>query len=266
VAALAATVIYTPFLIHGATYNSTLQFSTGNYVFPDRTNSLSLTNGLTLGGDVVSFSVSVPVIYQNSPWISFGGVGLIPSGGTEHSDMGEFMRGGRDDLLDTTRQNRVGVGDPLLSANVKVTEGGKIMPMISLTGSVKPPLVDAEQGFGTGEWDYGAGVSLGENLKGTYLFADLSYWILGDYPDLELQDPVNYSLAVGRPLKEGNYIAMISYSGSTPILDDVNPPQQVDLSLSYLFVSGSSLMWDVGFGLSESSPDFSASMGWGIEF
>lgn len=247
-----------------ATYTGSLLYSTGEYIFTQRTNSVSLFNGISFTLSFVDLSVSIPLIYQSSPWVSFNGYGMIPSGGTQHSQWQDIRRGGRSALLDTTHYSQFGIGDPTVHAEVALWSERGAFPSLGLTADVKPPVADSKHGFGTGEWDYAFGASLSERVGSIFLFADASYWILGDLPGLVLHDPVNYSFSVGRPSNNGKYTLMASLSGGTRVLDQVDPPMQIDGALSYHLSDRISLIGDLGFGLTESARDFAISVGWSV--
>ncbi len=85
--------------------------------------------------------------------------------------------------------------------------------------------------------------------------------MLGDLPDLELQNPVAYGLSVGRPLSR-TLAAMVSVSGYSEIVDGTDPPAQVGLGLSYRIGGRRSLSGLAAFGFTESSSDISLSFGW----
>lgn len=246
------------------TYTGSLQFSTGDYIFTERTNSFYLFSGLAVSAGPLGVSASIPVIMQSTPWVSYGGTGMIPSGGIQHSEVGQRKRGRKVALPDTIESEDVGLGDPLLRADVELLKAGKILPSVHIAAQLKVPLTDVDQGFGTGEWDYGGGVSLTKAVGGNFVFVDVTYWVLGDLPDLELQDPVAYSVTLCRPLTGGRFAVLASFLGYTEIIEDADPPAQVNLALTYRLASGRSLSASMVFGVRESSPDFSVSLGWRI--
>lgn len=269
-AALLAALTGAPAGAQEVVYQGSLQLASGDYIFTERTSSLFLFNGLGLGAGPLQLSASVPLIYQSTPWISYSGGGVVPSGGTQHSDVHGRLGGGRmghssvDDiaLADTTTFDEIGLGDPLLHAGLRVSAGAGLLPGVSVTGDLKVPLADVDRGFGTGAWDFAAGVSLSESLGPALLFADVSYWVLGDLPELELKDPVAYSFGLGAPLAGGKLGLLASYLGYTEILEDVDPPSQLSLGLSILLPAGRSVIASAGMGLSDSSPDLTLSFGW----
>jgi len=249
---------------HAATYTGSVQLTSGEYIFSERTTSLSLYNGVAFSAGPVGMYVSIPITYQSTPWVSRSGSGMIPSGGDEHSEVGGRTDGGRMTLADTVEYDQVALGDPMLHADLEVLKERKAMPSVYVTADLKAPLADLDRGFGTGEWDYGAGLSLVKGFGRSLLLIDVTYWVLGDLPDLELHDPVAYSFAVGHTLAAGKYSVLVSFSGYSRILDEVDPPVQVGIGANYSLDSGTILSGNAALGLTESTPEVSVSLGWQI--
>jgi hypothetical protein len=245
-------------------YIGSVQLAQGTYFFDQTLRGVSFMNGFSLNAGAFTLSASIPLIYQSSPYVSYSGIGVLPSGGAE-SDLVKGRQGKEPVVLpEPVEYRQYGVGDPLLYMGIRLWEEGKVVPSLQVVGQAKVPLATLESGFGTGEWDYGAGISLGKRLGGVFLFADLGYWVLGDLPDLELKNPWSYVVSMGLPLSGGKAALMLSYSGLTEIIAGVEPPSALGLGLSIRVGSRSSLLFNGSLGLSESSPDFSASFGWSI--
>lgn len=283
-------------------YSGSFQFSNGSYFFEENTASFSFSNGLGIAGENLSVSFSVPFIMQNSPWISYGGAGYIPTGGPEHKVVrdssgrgpgpgggngGGGGGGGRGKLMVETGEGSVGLqadsqtnvvlpdtssytqssfGDPTLYANLKLYSSLSGTTTIRLNSALKFPLADPSSGFGTGEWDYGIGVSASRRISSYFLMADLMKWWFGDLPDLELQNPLTYSFGIGRSLGGGSWLISSTFSGYTEILDSYDPPRNINLGIGYFASRHVSLNSIFSWGLSESSSDFSMGIGWSIRF
>ncbi|RJP79241.1 MAG: hypothetical protein C4524_05620 [Candidatus Zixiibacteriota bacterium] len=247
-------------------YNGSLYYADGDYVFTQRTHSLYFTHGVSLSGNRYDFSVSLPLVYQDSPWISYSGRGVIPSGGTEH---GQFHPGGRGrhvTLPDTAQYDRIGLADPTLHGEWEVVSPQGARPFIRVTGDLKAPLADPDQGFGTGAWDAAAGVSLGSVVSPSWmLFLDASWWFLGDMPDLELKDALGYSVAAGYVpfLSSWRYLAFLS--GGTSMITGMDPPLDAGLGVGWRLSPAAGLNATVTAGLTEASPDLSVGLGWSLE-
>jgi len=248
-------------------YSGSIQYARGNYIFDQTTSSMFMFNGLSFSSEGLTLSASIPVIFQSTPYVSYSGVGILPSGGSEHTQVSG--RKGKDQeviLPEPVDYEQFGIGDPTVSLGIRLLKESKLLPTVQLVVQAKLPLASIEKGFGTGEWDYSGGLSLSKALGKTFLFVDMYYWMLGDLPDLELKDTVSYSIALGQPLSGGKYALLVSYSGSTNIISEVAPPSFLGFGFSYRIDAKKSLMLNASLGLTESVPDFSVSLGWNIGF
>lgn len=282
-------------------YSGSLQFSNGSYFFEENTASFSFSNGFGIAGDNLSVSFSIPFIVQDSPWISYGGSGYIPTGGPEHKVVhdssgrgpgpggnngknGDGSGGGknfgtindsggvgyqaekRTDVIlpDTSSYTQSSFGDPILYAHLKLYSSHSGTTAIRLNSAMKFPLADPTSGFGTGEWDYGVGVSASRSISSYYFMADLMKWWFGDLQDLKLQNPLTYSLGIGRSLGGGSWLINSSFTGYTEVIDTYDPPRNLNLGIGYFASRHVSLNSVFSWGLSESSSDFSMGIGWSI--
>jgi hypothetical protein len=108
---------------------------------------------------------------------------------------------------------QTGVGDPLVRGDVEILRDTASRPSLRLHAAAKLPLMDPGDGFSTGEWDVGSGISLAKRVGHNAVFADVAYWRFGDPPGLELKDAVAYSAAYGRTMPNGRWSIMASVSG-----------------------------------------------------
>lgn len=277
----------------GVSYSGSMQYATGSYFFDETTGSFSLANGLNFSGDKLSVSFSVPFIVQNSPWISYGAAGYIPTGGPQHGALkdstgrrpgkggGKGMMGslknkvgsgipvlqeGSDiPLPDTSSYTESSFGDPNIYANVKLYTSSSGYTSIQLNSGLKIPFADPGNGFGTGEWDLGMGASLSQRLGEYFLYLNLMKWWFGDMPDLELEDPLSYSVGLSRSLGQGKWFINSTFSGYTEIIKDYDPPLNLGFGLGFFASDRVSLNGTFSLGLSESSADQSFGVGWNIK-
>jgi Putative MetA-pathway of phenol degradation len=245
-------------------YTGSLQMARGTYIFTQPTSGYFFFNGLSFTSETFTLAATIPLIYQSSPYVSYTGVGVLPSGGSESSAVSQ--RQGREPVLvpEIVEYNQYGVGDPVIAAGLTLVRESRSGPAIQISGQIKAPLASVEKGFGTGEWDYSAGLGLSKRLGSVFLFADVGYWILGDLPELELRNAWTYAFSIGHALAGGKLALMASYSGITEVIAGVAPASSLALGFSARVGGGSSLMLNAAFGLSEASPDLSLSVGWSI--
>ncbi len=245
------------------TYHGSAQYSTGNYIFTDRTNSYYLFNGLTLSEKYFQMTVTLPVIHQNTSFISYLGPIVIPTGGKQSGMVVNRKGKNKVTIIDTSGIQKSGVGDPNLHFDLLLA-GKKGNTSIHLLADMKFPVASFDSGFGTGEWDYGAGLSVNHRAGRFFIFADATYWILGDPPDLKLIDPVSYGIATGYLIPATKLGIMASFSGSTKIIDNVDPPAYVGAGINLQAAQGIGLSLGSTFGLTNSTPDFSLTFGWSV--
>ncbi len=270
------------------TYSGSLQYASGDYTLSETTSSFLLYNGFVYRKGKWSFTASIPLIDQDSPYVTYAGGTPVPSGrrqGVDTATTGTMGSGGSGTTNGAGTTNgpgtgrggtvivpdpqtldfdESGLGDPVFRADFAVLQSQASGVRFGLYGAAKPPLADEDSGFGTGEWDYGAGVTVSRRVGSTLFLADLGYWIFGDLPDFELEDPFAYSIGVGRLLEGGRYSVLGSVSGYTETVDGVDGPIEAGFTVSRLARSGRSFNVTLSAGLSESAPDYSISTGWRV--
>lgn len=251
-------------------WTSSIYGATGDYIFTERSTNVALTNGLTLTAGRVRLSGSLPIVFQSTPWIAMSGAGPVPTGGSMHGTVGDesgqygHRRGLRVSLPASGVTDEIGLGDPMFFGGVDLVRERGGLPTVSVTGGIKVPISSADDGFGTGELDYGAGVALSRAFDRTMLFLDGAYWVIGDMPDLPLRDVFTVGAAVGRILGDGDWSALLSASGSQATIDGSDPPVQAGVMVSRRWLSGRSLSGSISIGLTSSAPDVAASLGWRV--
>lgn len=254
-------------------YSGGIQLASGGYGFQSSTGSFALFNGLDLSAGRLRAWFQVPFIIQSSPWVSFAGTGMVPSGGPyngavgEHTSGGGMMSGGTMTMPDSGQYAHASLGDPLAGASFEAVRESTGRPSVRLTLAVKAPLANPTRGFGTGAWDGSAGLSLAKSFGRTVVLASAAYWVLGDLPGLTLQDPVVYSIAVGRLFgTTGKVSALTTFSGSTGIVPDRAGPRQVGAGASYRLSQKRTIGVLANIGLSPTAPDLSLLLSWQIRF
>ena len=253
-------------------WTGSLYGATGDYIFTERSSTVAITTGLALTTWRLRLSASLPVILQSTPWVAMGGAGPIPTGGPMHGTVGEqsgqwgghHRRGLEVPLPTKGIGSDIGIGDPVLFGAIDLLREGGMSPSLTLTAGVKAPLASAEKGFGTGEWDVGAGLALSRALGRTMVFLDGSYWLMGDMPALPLNDVLTYGLGIGRILGDGDWSALVSFAGGQATIEGSDDPAQLAALLGHRWQSGTALSGSLSFGLTSSSPDLAASLSWRV--
>ncbi len=93
--------------------------------------------------------------------------------------------------------NDLGIGDPYLKVGALLYRGVFYRNSFGVFGTIKAPVADETQGFGTGEWDFGLGVGWSRRTAKNLLFLELAYWSLGEPP---LTSPSITRLQVSSPM------------------------------------------------------------------
>jgi len=257
------------------TYNGSLSYSRGSYIFAEPTSSVWLTNGLSLRGGPFSLSGSLPVIVQNSGVVSFVAGQPMPTGGEQSGAV--RGRGKRDRIgtgpvsqTDSTvffrDRYEIEMGDPILNGAFEIYRGLVFVLSVSLQGGAKPPLRSLDSGVGSGEWDFGAGATLIVGSRRGLVLGDASYWSFGDLPDLELKGALLYTVNGAGPGMDASASVLLNVSGATRIMETVDPPFSAGLSLLYTVREGRMVNAGLSVGFTEASPDYSIILGWGFVF
>jgi len=286
-------------------YGGSLQYSTGSYVFAERTHSLYLMSSLTARTSRFELGASIPLIFQNSLGVTYVGGTLVPTGGPDAgavrqrqpgttiptrrmngSGMGPGGGGGMGsgglamlptepvsamdpvdpaaDSVEFSRDLEAHVGDPMIHGSADLYSGFGVLRTLRVSAGAKAPVASVDSGVGTGQWDYSLGGSVMLSGGDVYLFGDLTWWWFGDLPGLELRDGPSYGFGAGRGVFGGRGSILLTLSGARSSVSTVDAPLLVGASLGYSFDSGRSLSLGLGAGLTESSPDFSLSLGWTV--
>lgn len=278
---LAATA--SPLVGQAVRWTGSTSYSRGSYVFDELTHTLSIANGLGLTFGRFEVSGTLPLLLQNSQWVSQVGGIPLPTGGEEagvvqrrgpgstvgsRSGRGSGGTGQVDpsEPAEVTYRDEFAwaVGDPFFSASAGVYEGTGFLRSIRTQVSAKAPLRGIDSGVGTGEWDVGLGGSAFASLGGTFVFADVARWWFGDLPDLELRDGLTYGAGLSRSILDSSGSVMVSFFGASPLIESMERPASLALGLSYSPRVGRSLSGGLAAGLSESSPGLSVYAGWSL--
>lgn len=269
--ALAIAPAATPVSAQSVAWTGSLYGATGTYIFTERSTNVALSTGLSVHAGSLRLSGSVPLVFQSTPWVAMGGAGPLPTGGSQHgavgqrSGMGGFSRRGQRVALPAGGEShQIGLGDPLLFASLDVVREHASLPTLTITAGVKAPIASADDGFGTGEWDWSAGAAASRTLGPTMVFVDAAYWRMGDMPSLPLRDVVAGGGAIGRLFGDGAWSGMLSFSASQATIAGTDAPVQVGIVVGRRSAPARSLSAGIAFGLTSTAPDVAVSLGWNV--
>lgn len=252
-------------------YEGGLGIASGNYIFTVPTTTWSLLTGAAVEAGPFTIRASLPAYAQNTVLITASGIGRLPSGGSWSGTVadsgrhggGPGSRGGGPRLMppaSTVTGYRVAVGDPLVTAMWRVIAGARTT--VAIGAGAKAPVADTAT-FGTGAWDVGVLASVTAAL-GAVGFGglDVSYWHLGDLPDLDFVDPVTATASLGRVFGSG-WGGSVFLTGGTASVSGYDAPLLVGASVTRL---GLPAAWGVGIsaGLSDAVAAWAVNLTWRV--
>ena len=156
-------------------------------------------------------------------------------------------------------EKREGMGDATADLTIYAvkTEHGTF---VNLTGGVKFPTADEEEGLGTGEYDYYAGAELSQAL-GKYFVLSVNgrhTWI-GEPEGVELENQLSGNAGIGNRIGT-HFFHGVYYDRRTSIVKDVEDSESV---YYYVDISGKhgGIYGSAEAGLSDQAPDWAATVG-----
>lgn len=230
-----------PALAQGAFLEGGLSLARGDYVYTEPTSSGAASVGLAYSTARLTARVSVPFFVRDTRLLTVRGLEPVEPA-----------------PVTASAQHTASIADPVAQLFVQVHRGPGTA--VGLSAAVKLPLVAAGD-FGTGQWDVGGGLSVSRFIgTATVVGADLSYWHLGDLPDLDLQDPVAGTLTVGRAFG-GAWMASVSCSGGRSTVPAYDDPWWFSVLVSRVFARG---IWGLtaSVGVTDTAPDFTLGLIW----
>jgi hypothetical protein len=249
-------------------YEDGLSLSTGTYFFTERTTSWMLVSGLAAAAGRVTVRASFPLYAQNTTLVTQSAGGMMPTGGSlagTVSDSGQAHEGRRSSggmVVPVPESAVTGyetvLGDPLAQATAQLVSRSHTTVTAGVT--LKVPLTDTTE-YGTGEWDVGALVAATQWIGNGFLALDLSYWHLGDMPQLDFQNPITASLTYGRRWGTAWIVSLAATGGTSAIRGYANPAS-VGATVGHL----GSALWtaSVTVGLTETTPDLAIGLAWRV--
>jgi Putative MetA-pathway of phenol degradation len=259
------TVVSAPGLLAGSfSVSGGFQWWSGTYVYQTTTTTYALTAGARFRSGQYSISLTLPVLFQNSDLVSQTGAMFLPHAnaiGGQSQGGGSRRGGGMMAGGSTSSPFESGIGDIFVAGNYGIVEESYAIPSIALTGQVKVPTASTVMNFGTGKWDYGAGLALRKQFGTLGLFADAGYLVIGDPAGADYRDPFTFGFGAGNLFLDGTFSMMLYYQAYTKVLENYAAPQQLSVGLLYQSSPSTSFLVMSSFGLSETTPDFGIAVG-----
>ena len=246
-AGLVLFLLASPALAQDIAYTGTVFATHGTYLDgAEKSSSLFVFNTVEAGAGRFHASVSVPFISRRTTW--------TPTGA-------EVAAGTADTAFKDTA---TGVGDPWVRAEVRVVDDRLRGVQVSVAGSLKLPMVSAENGLGTGKADAALGGSMYVTQGAASFFVDAMFWKYGDPEGIDFQDALSYGLGVGHVIGSGRWSAAGSLVGFSRGIDGTSPPLQLTLTVLRLLSARQSLALSAGFGLNDRTDRISIGASWRV--
>jgi hypothetical protein len=238
--------------------------ATGNYIFSTRTTSVTIATGIAYTVGRLTLRAGLPVFVQNTSLLAGLGAGMMPSGGGSGRNvggggMGGGMMGGGSGT--GMAHYRAAAGDLILQVGWRLVN--QTGTGVTLSAAAKIPVTDTTA-YGTGQWDLGGTLSLTHRSTGkVFLGLDISYWHLGDLPQLNFRDPILGTATVSR-LFPTAWAGSLFLTGATAALRGYQAPVSIGAGVTH--VGNRSVMWGflANIGLTETAPQFSIGASWRV--
>lgn len=265
-------VLATPLAAQSVVYEGGMSVAGGDYIFTVPTTTWSLSTGAAIATGRFVLRATLPVHMQNTVLVTASGVGRMPSGGSfsgtvadsgRHGGGSGGRRGGGPRLqppASAVTGYRVALGDPMATVLWRAVAGSRTS--LSVGAGAKAPVADTAT-FGTGAWDVGVLASLTTTLGGVgFAGLDVSYWHLGDLPELEFVDPLTATVSVGRVFPTAWGGSLFATAG-TASLRGYDAPVLVGASVTRL---GTPAAWggSVAIGLTDTVAAYAATLTWRV--
>lgn len=235
-------------------FSSSVNYDTGKYGTPDRTNSLYIPFTLKRYFSEADLSVTVPYLRQSSA----GQVTWV-GGKPVHVGM-------RKAAASSATSTESGLGDIILRGTYTLLRDGPKSFDLGLAGKLKFPTADETKGLGTGETDEGAGLEFAKEISpGWTLLADGYYTVIGDPSGVDFNNQISLDAGFYRKLS-GNMALTVLFETQSSIVDGNADPRSLGGTLSYSAPDGIQFSGGLTLGLSDGSPDIGLSAGFSRRF
>jgi hypothetical protein len=220
-------------------------------------SSFQMTRGdFVTGNTTTNYYFNIGGRYRSSGWYISANISIITQDGILSETSVQDMMGesGMSHL-------NMGIGDLYFFGEVNLLKGTNVLPWIAFSSQIKIPTASAESYFGTGEFDYGVGLTFRKPLTSFIAFGDIGYLNLGDPEQITYLNPLTFGMGIGKGFDYGKYSISLYYQRYTKIYEAYAAPHQLSLGFYVNIISRTFLSIIGSKGLSETSPDFSISAG-----
>jgi hypothetical protein len=209
----------------------------------ERSEAVYLFNSVDVTRGWLRTTVTVPLVVERTRWAVDGVPDVEPEPWT------------------------VGFGDPVIRLDVEPFRRGASGLSARFGAAIKAPLASVDEGLSSGEVDVGLGVSVSAGRDRDSVLADVTYWIVGDPPDLPLRNGPSAYVGYARVLdRDYRWSALVSVSGSPALAPGLRAPAQVGIGILRVLRSGAGLGVSVDIGLTDGAADIAVGTSWRMAF
>ena len=159
-----------------------------------------------------------------------------------------------------------GVGDIILGGSYDLLREPEKPFDLSAFGSIKFPTADDDKGLGTGEFDETMGLAFSKSLdKNWSVLGRAGYTFVGDPPGANFKNQFFYAAGVGYQWTDATF-SSVSYEERTRIVNGEPNPRDIVLGVDHKLSETLGVFGNLGFGLSNSSPDTFVTAGVSVWF
>jgi hypothetical protein len=215
-----------------------VRFDTGDAA---RTDAVYVFTSVDFERGRLRGAATLPVVWQQSSWTD--------------ADLGPVETGWQS-----------GVADPVLRLDAAVWRRPQRNASVRVSGSVKLPVASVSDGYSSGEVDLALGLSASAFRGRNSLLADVTYWWVGDTPEVSFRNVPAFYAGLGRVLDRGyRWSGIVSVSGAPSPIPGFEPAAQLSLAVLRVFGRGA-LGVSADIGLSDSAAKFAVGTTWRAVF
>ena len=214
----------------------------------------------------LDLELTVPLFYRRTTGVDTANTAVAksvtkgPGGSGGSGGSGGVIIGAGGTIISTgacgTSGGDFGVGDVTLTSGYAVLMDSDSSPLIRPTVYIKFPTADESKGFGTGEFDFGAGIAVSKWLGNWQPFTEGRYIFQGaSYDETWALDFVIVDAGVAYSWNESLLTSAYARFGSKPF-EGMSDPLEARLKTVWRFEKSTYAEAYVLKGLSDGSPDY----------
>lgn len=240
------------------TLGSGIHYSTGDYGTGTETSILSVP--LDIRYDRAQWTLRATI-----PYLEVDGASSVIPGVGSVNNANPRRRGGGGAAAATGTGRASGVGDAVLSATHRTYYDAARQLGLDLTGRIKLPTADEDEGLGTGETDLGFQADAYKGFGRVTAFAALGYTLFGSSSAVPLRDVFNVTLGASYRLDPRDSVG-IAYDQRDAVARGAAELSEVTLFWSRQLDQAWKTQAYFLVGLEDGSPDWGAGLTVGYAF